>query len=208
MVDSYQSRVSISYNRGVTQMPNWCSNSATFSHEDPAMIKRLVDAYNSGKTMNSFFPCPQELADGLAPNREGGASADALMEKYGAIDWYQWALSNWGTKWDFGADEGDLLTVDEGSNEVSIYFDTAWAPPITFYQSMEDELGFHIKATYFEPGMCFVGEYEEGSDDCFEYGDNFDAVPQHLVDEYDLLSWIEDEEEDLDSDEEAEQTDA
>ena len=181
-------------------MPNWCSNSATFSHEDPAMIKRLVDAYNSGKTMSGFFPCPQELADATAPNRDEGANTDALIEKYGAADWYQWALDNWGTKWDFGADEGDTLTVDEGSNEVSIYFDTAWAPPISFYQEMEDELGFHIKATYFEPGMGFVGEYEEGSDDCFEYGDDFDGVPDHLIEEWGLESYLDEDEENLDID--------
>ena len=176
-------------------MPNWCSNSATFTHEDPAMIKRLVDAYNSGRTMGEFFPCPPELLDRDAPNREEGANTDALIEKYGAADWYQWALSNWGTKWDFGADDGDTLTIDEGSNEVSIYFDSAWAPPIAFYQEMEDELGFHITATYFEPGMCFVGEYEEGSDDYFEYGDSLEGVPQHLIDAYDLESYLEDEDE-------------
>jgi len=164
------------------------------------MIKRLVDAYNSGKTMQAFFPCPQELLDNDAPADTSDEAVKARIEKYGEADWYQWSVNNWGTKWDFGADaDYDAITVDEGSNEVMISFDTAWSPPIGFYQEMEDEHGFHIKATYFEPGMGFVGEYEEGSDDCFEFSDAECAgVPEHLVEEYDIPSMFMDEEEEID----------
>jgi hypothetical protein len=158
------------------------------------MIKRLVDAYNSGKTMSGFLPCPQELLDRDAPNRETGSATDALADKYGAVDWYGWALANWGTKWDFGAEEGDAVTVDEGSNEVSLGFDTAWSPPIAFYQAMEDKFGFHVRASYFEPGMSFVGEYEGGSDDYFDYDEDLEGVPQHLIDHYDINSYLGDEE--------------
>jgi len=181
-------------------MPNWCNNSATFSHQDPDMIKRLVDAYNSGRTMNGFFPCPQDLLDTVAGHagEDQKAAHEAQIERnlklHGAKDWYDWQVENWGTKWDFGAEEGDSITVYEGSDQVSISFDTAWAPPIAFYQEMEDEMGFHIKATYFEPGMGFVGEYEAGSDKCYEYGDDFDGVPEHLIDEWDLHSYLDDDE--------------
>jgi hypothetical protein len=32
------------------------------------------------------------------------------------------------------------------------------------------ELGFEITAYYYEPGMCFVGKWEDGCDDYFEIG--------------------------------------
>jgi len=49
-------------------------------------------------------------------------------------------------------------------------FDSAWAPPTGAYEKLED-LGFSIRAMYYEPGMCFAGIWENGNDDYYEYGD-------------------------------------
>jgi hypothetical protein len=32
------------------------------------------------------------------------------------------------------------------------------------------ELGFEVVAFYYEPGMQFVGKWDNGADDCYEYG--------------------------------------
>ena len=46
-------------------------------------------------------------------------------QKYGAADWYDWSISNWGTKWNsYGYAEGFQY---DGSNE--IIFETAWSRP-------------------------------------------------------------------------------
>lgn len=44
-----------------------------------------------------------------------------LFRKYGADNWYDWAINNWGTKW------GAYDSMEESDG--SIRFDTAWATP-------------------------------------------------------------------------------
>lgn len=65
-------------------MPNWCMNKLTVSHADPTMVDRFEKSYNLGKACSEFVPQPDNLGDG----------------------WFDWRVSNWGTKWDIGADMG------------------------------------------------------------------------------------------------------
>lgn len=179
-------------------MPNWCANSVTFEHDDPDMIKRAVAAFNDGRLFQEFVPCPQELLDGVSPAAEDVAAAN--IEKHGHADWYTWCIANWGTKWDINSEAGNA---DESGDGRSVFmsFDTAWSPPLEFYREMEDEHGFRVKASYFEPGMALVGEWSEGDNYDFEIDmDNLDAIPQHLIEEWDILSWY-----DHDDDEEGEE---
>lgn len=157
-------------------MPNWCENSVTLRHTDPAMIKRVVDGYNNDKLFGEFFPCPEELTDTVsgsvgAPDsqeqQDHVAKVKDNREKFGYRDWYEWQVNEWGTKWDTGSGDGDTITVDEGATEVGLYFNTAWSPPVRWYEKME-ELGFEVRAYYYEQGMAFCGVYTEGSDDEYE----------------------------------------
>lgn len=174
-------------------MPNWCTNNATFEHDDPAMIKRMVDGFSEGRLFQEFVPCPQELLEGVSPAPED--KAEANMKKHGFADWYTWCLANWGTKWDISNDGFDP-SIGDGDRSVFLSFDTAWGPPVQFYQRLEEDLGFRVNATYFEPGMAFVGEWSDGED--FEYKidmDDLDGIPEHLAEEYDILSWYDHDEE-------------
>lgn len=145
-------------------MPNWCGNTLVLRHEDPAMIKRAETAFAEGRFCEEFVPCPQALKDTQSPNREG--SADQLIGKYGYADWYSFAVNEWGTKWDFGHPDG-INNVEE--NEIVLYFDSAWAPPIRLMEQLE-ELGFEVDLMYYEPGMAFCGHYANGFDDYYELG--------------------------------------
>ena len=124
-------------------MPNWCSNVAEFSHDDPAMIARLKKADEEGNIMKEFFPCPPELYEG--------------------VEWYNWCIANWGTKWDFG--HGGVIT-DEPT-VLKLSFDTAWAPPTAAYEKLT-EMGFQIYAKYYEPGVGFCGYWEDGDDEHYD----------------------------------------
>jgi hypothetical protein len=84
-----------------------------------------------------------------------------LVNKYGSMDWYSWAQTNWGTKWDTDSD----TTMTEAWNQdghaalVSI-FDTAWAPPTNWVVAVSSkfpELTFEIH--YSESGMGFYGTF-------------------------------------------------
>jgi hypothetical protein len=154
-------------------MPNWCDNSLTLTHDDPAMIKRAVRAFGNSAFLNEFIPCPKELSDttsGSYGDKEEQALLMAKQESniknYGYSTWYDFAIGEWGTKWDVGCGDGYINDIDGG---LILSFESAWAPPTTAYAKLE-ELGFKILAMYYEPGMAFAGVYEDGTDDYYEYG--------------------------------------
>jgi len=171
-------------------MPNWCNNSITLKHKDPAMIERAYKALCRGEFLQEFFPCPQELIDTVAgfPGEDKRAAHEAQMksniEKYGYKDWYDWNVANWGTKWDVGGDDGLIQLLSENSLDAS--FDSAWAPPTQAYERL-CALGFIIKAYYNEPGMAFcgvwTGDEEDYSDDYYEYGGETSATVREAIGE-------------------------
>ena len=161
-------------------MPNWCANTLTLKHEDPAMITRARDAFMRGELLQEFIPCPAELLETTA--QFGQNDQEKLnREKYGYGSWYDWNIAHWGTKWDVGGDGCDAL---HHANEFNASFDSAWAPPTSAYERLM-ELGFEVRAMYYEPGMAFAGIWEDGFDDCYQYGSMnaeqiADALPEEL----------------------------
>ena len=176
-------------------MPNWCNNHLTLTHEDPAMIQRAFDALERGEFLNEFIPVPQELKDTVSgymgdtdEQKKLEAQTKSNIKKFGYGNWYDYCVGEWGTKWDTGEagnndihPEGKMLTAG---------FDTAWSPPIAAYEKLMD-LGFGVKAGYYEPGMCYAGLYEDGCDDCYEYSEmNSVQVADNLPAELDELFCI------------------
>ena len=133
-------------------MPNWCSNVATFGHEDQAELVRLAQAFVDKNPMFTFMS---------PPNGE----------------WeYGWCAENWGTKWDI--ENSDALdNLSEGM--LDVWFDSAWAPPVGFYTHLET-LGFTVEAYYYESGMGFCGKYEDGNDDYYEITGNSEWVKETI----------------------------
>jgi hypothetical protein len=173
-------------------MPNWCNNTLTLKHEDASMLDRFVKGYEADGVFGEFLPIPEELKGGTAPYRGDEAEGKRLLEAYGAADWYEWCVKNWGTKWDI-TDDGSGYT-RPNPNTLSVGFDTAWAPPIQFYEYLES-LGFRVEATYFEPGMGFVGSYVDGMDDYYDYSgmDSEEAegyIPDYLNEQYGITEMM------------------
>ena len=167
-------------------MPNWCNNGITLRHADPAMIDRVIKGKEG--LLQEFIPCPQELLDTVAgflgedQRAAHEAQQRANLEKYGAKDWYDWNVANWGTKWDFALENIDR----PDANTLTAAFDSAWAPPIQAYERL-CALGFEIEAMYYEPGMAFVGKFtgnsEDSYDDYREYGDETSATVREAIGE-------------------------
>jgi hypothetical protein len=161
-------------------MPNWCSNEITIRHPDPAMIDRVIRARDG--LLMEFFPTPQELLDTVAgwPGEDQQAAHETQkannLEKYGYRDWYEWNIANWGTKWDVSFD--GIERTDE--NTVQGHFESAWSPPTAAYEQLL-ALGFEIEASYYEPGMCFVGSWDNGQDRCYNYGESTSASVRHAI---------------------------
>lgn len=172
-------------------MPNWCENRVTVKHADPAMIQRAMHAFTDESFLQEFFPCPEELLhENLelhGPNSEEMRKSN--MEKYGYSSWYDWNISNWGTKWDIGGPEDCIDMID--SNTIKLLFNSAWSPPIEAYNKL-GELGFEIVAYYNEPGMGFCGHYVVENQEGFHvieanygFGDNPEIVRETIGAELD-----------------------
>ena len=155
-------------------MPNWCNNTVEIYHKDPAMLERVRSAFKEGKLLNEFIPVPEELqivagrvGDDNDPKQiELEAAEKRNREKYGYTTWYDFCVNEWGTKWDVGGDGAEAQDIPGG---LMLTFDSAWAPPTDAYGKLCD-LGFEIRAMYYEPGMAFAGIWDNGDDDFFEYG--------------------------------------
>lgn len=151
-------------------MPNWCNNGITLRHADPAMIERAAKAFQEGRFLQEFIPCPQDLIDtvsGFVGEEQAALEAKqaANREKYGYATWYEHNINEWGTKWDVNSDNVEI----EDAITVTAGFESAWAPPVAAMEKLE-VLGFSVRLYYYEPGMAFAGVYEDGCDDYYEYG--------------------------------------
>lgn len=105
------------------------------------------------------------------------AVAEALESGDGLFSSFQPVAENedqseaWGTKWD--VTEAEIVDISEDG--ITLVFETAWGPPLGFYEHMES-LGYDVEATYCEWGMQFVGSYENGISESFD----FDDMPEEL----------------------------
>lgn len=170
-------------------MPNWCNNTLTLEHEDPAMIARAREAFTKGAFLHEFIPVPLCLTETVAGSFSDPEKQAALekseqdnLNAYNYKNWYDFCVNEWGTKWDVGGDDGYINDIEGG---LILSFDSAWAPPIAAYQRLLEQ-GFKIRAMYYEPGMCFAGVWEDGVDDYYEYSDmSSDDVAKELPVELD-----------------------
>lgn len=149
-------------------MPNFCENKLTVKGE-AAEVERFVSEQHARIeyrerpiSFTKSVPMPDHIYQGGLTQEE--------RERYGANNWYDWSIENWGTKWD--ATSTGEWSAPEGSGIAEIYFETAWAPPIPWLittSTVYPELEFSLR--YEEPGMEFAGditanngEYEDVED--------------------------------------------
>ena len=176
-------------------MPNYCNNNLFISHDDPAMMIRFQKAWNEGEVMEEFDPIPQDLKDTMAgfcgkdtpEQAELDKKEASNLAKYGYKNWYDYAVGEWGTKWDFGDGDQSTGAIDDDqlSGKVIVGFCSAWSPPIGGYEKLA-ALGFHIKAYYFEGGIGFCGLWDDGVDEYYEIEGNSEWVMENIPSMIDL----------------------
>jgi hypothetical protein len=169
-------------------MPNWCSNGVTITHEDPSKIAALAEAMRDGKFCDHVIPVPEDLQ--IVAGRVGAVGEPDQVElerrsaenlkKYGAANWYDFCVNRWGTKWDVSAECG--VDVSEDGLEINFAFESAWSPPIGIYEELVEQ-GYSVAAYYYEPGMGYVGKWEDGVDDCHDYGGETSKTVRDVIGE-------------------------
>jgi len=137
-------------------MPNWMTNIVDFKGNGAK--EATLALYEDGTFAFGFAPIPEEIIGTRSPvrivttaereqeiidydkrdeayksmmGRSFGITQEMsndLMKKYGANNWYDWAVNNWGTKWS-GCD-GDL------TKPTQCIFQTAWSTPYKLLQKL------------------------------------------------------------------------
>lgn len=101
------------------------------------------------------------------------AASDDLIAKYGSNNWYEWAHTNWGTKWGaYDTTEWIVTDSDNGNATATIAYNTAWSPATPFFERVSlmyptlvfdteyaDEGGGFVGATSFENGEISDNDY-------------------------------------------------
>jgi len=156
-------------------MPNWCNNTVEINHPDKTRMYALVAAINEGRFCDHVIPVPEDLK--ITAGFLGDSDAQKELEiqtannldKHGYGNWYDFCVGKWGTKWDVDPYEPVEYDDQHDKNGITFGFDSAWAPPIGIYEELID-LGFTVRAYYYEPGMAFAGLWDNGGDDYYEIG--------------------------------------
>jgi hypothetical protein len=73
---------------------------------------------------------------------------------------------------------------DMEKNTLTIGFDSAWSPPLEAYEKLCD-MGFSIKAFYYESGCAFCGVWDNGNDESYDIQGNSDWVKLNIPKEID-----------------------
>lgn len=149
-------------------MPNWVSNSIVITAESKADLDAFLEKakgteskIKSDKKDEFHFggfihPSDEELPyyKGEIEEEKPEGYADWTSEqqlahklKFEGLDWYDWNVREWGTKWD--ACES-YVSRDDDLN-ASISFETAWSPPEPIFRAMVEQF----------PTLSFDIAYEE-----------------------------------------------
>jgi Ferredoxin-like domain in Api92-like protein len=171
-------------------MPNWCSNSIEIEGPVEKIAALWAQAQSEDNALlNALCPMPAELLEGEA--------------------WYGWRVAHWGTKWDIDMQGLEFTDNEQGRACITGWFDSAWSPPVDAFQAYSNENpDVMMELKYFEPGMGFVGvwdseggdAYWEGVDELLDTTAEEDAVLHELLEYFDVASWFETDDENLEID--------
>lgn len=173
-------------------MPNYCENDLTIYgpyKELQYFLKGLQIEEDHYLILQTYCPMPEEIEKTTSPetlvdteeeriarNRHEDEKDSPykgyvttrqhqkeLIEKYGASNWYDWALGYWGTKW---PDLGTSLKRN-GKRSLKFAFDTAWSPPVEGLLEISSQFPhLTFKLDSYEGGAAYQyhGLFREGEE--------------------------------------------
>lgn len=120
-------------------MPNYVRNRVTVKG-DPTDINCLLTKCETDQSKFSF--------EGIIPMPDyvyrGNLGLEETRLYPGDLNWYDWRINHWDTKWD----AVEPTVTFDGKREATIRFDTAWSAPYPVYKEMARQypmLDFYIE---------------------------------------------------------------
>ena len=167
----------------IVPMPECLSNASCDGEDKNALYYYLMTTGNEGMVDKLFdFPQFYSMDEYKSKTEKELCDYKVLGEKlfnialqYGAIDWYDWRIRNWGTKWN--AYETDIENYLDGN--VALYFQTAnqgvipvieklveMFPNLEFdYMYADEDFPYNCGEGYGVGGSISFNFPEDGSDE-------------------------------------------
>lgn len=146
--------------------------------------KKLNDMLGKHMVVNKNFSLGEEAINTLNEKYEDeledllalGKQEVSNLQKYNAVNWYEWSINNWGTKWNSSA-------FDIGDDGKSLTFETAWDPAIPVFMEItrqnpnykfvmlyaDEEIGCHTGYILAKDGIIdYKGGFREFSTDAYK----------------------------------------
>ena len=155
-VDKVTKQPYLDFNK-VIPMPKELEDSVSPSKVVSDEIIRMRDLVKANPSIQSIWVGGRQIKDDEWSEKYITERQSEIMKKtYGADNWFDWRVTNWGTKWDIGGDSIDFY--DEDDDRIELHFDTAWSPPDQIYEALRDKYeDIEISWFYREDGEQFAG---------------------------------------------------
>ena len=190
-------------------MPNWVYNSLTIEGDSAliADVKRLLnrpfvqkhDNWNSEtremEVKDFTYSNPVFAFHNIYNHRQAGISDEDYIKQpdhskspldFSGNNWYDWNVTNWGTKWDVAVHDNDKYPetelMEENTTSLAYRFNTAWSPPLPIIQklsfdyptlditlSYQEETGWGGETTLRAGVITSDQNYESQCRDCDSY---------------------------------------
>jgi hypothetical protein len=151
----------------------------------------------------------KQKADGtLSEYQKGGPfglgitqeTSDRLIEKYGTNDWYEWAVKNWGTKWDCYDVTSWDITENGDNSSATIYYQTAWSPVTKAWETISKNYpSLEFFHEFADEGGGFVGNQLIQNGDIVEDNDYEWDSDEGIVIREAVGMWVEEDTEEVEN---------
>jgi hypothetical protein len=137
-------------------MPDWCDNTLIVSGQAKEVEKFILENQGGQGEPLLFSKAVPE------PTYEHYTDSSSKTNPGGLPDWYQWRVSNWGTKWEPNSyrpiDIEEIIINNRKLKSARYNFETAWGPAdIWFDQIISKYKSLKFCLTYSEEGNDFGG---------------------------------------------------
>lgn len=150
-VDKGNKQPYLDFNK-VIPMPKELEDSVSPPNVVSDEIIRMRDLLKANPSIQSIWVDGRQIKDNEWSEKFMSERQSEILKKtYGANNWFDWRVQNWGTKW--GIDGDSIQFYDEDADRIVLHFDTAWSPP--------DEIASSLKERYEDIDMSWF--YREDS---------------------------------------------
>lgn len=128
-------------------MTYWCQNTITINAPNTE-IQQLIAKGIQKDTLNTVCPMPKHIFN-------ADLSSEECIKHTGHPNRHKWAITNWGTKWDFSIYPHERKIFDGG---MVFYCETAENPPISaFVNYTRNNPETKVSIEYFQKIIWFKG---------------------------------------------------